>query len=384
MRFLIVCSAFPPASIYGGTPLTAFGLAKGLLDLGQEVLVLTTNANGAANLNVPLSQITLFNGVPVIYQPRWGSNAYFWSPALARCLKELGPGFDLALVRGNWGYINLAASRILHGKVPFFLYPEGIFDPWAFRYHYYKKVFYWHLIEKCNYRRAAAIIALTKTEAEQVKQTKIQGPVEVIPNGVFLEEFDRKVVHNNYPYTEKLNRPVILYLGRIHLKKGIDILIEAINIIPQKSRPLLVIAGDGDKGHEKNLRHKVARLNLAEDVLFTGFVTGEEKLFLLKNCSMLALPSKSEGLPHAVLEGMACRKPVIITPWCNLPEVQAWEAGLLVSEDAQSIAQAIQRLLNDGPLREKMGQNGYALVKRQFTWKAVAEKTHNFAEIFIQ
>ncbi len=381
MRILIVCPAFPPAFIYGGTPLTAFGLAKGLQDLGQEVLVVTTNANGADNLEVALSRVISYAGVPVIYHPRWGRNSYFYSPALGRYLKELGPRFDLALVRGNWGYINLTACRSLSGKMPVFLYPEGIFDAWAFRHHYYTKTIYWHLIEKYNYKRATGVIALTRPEAEQIKIMGIAVPIEIIPNGVFLEEFEGQ---GNCVGLEqhKTGRPLVLFLGRLHLKKGIDILLKAISLIALESRPLLVIAGEGDKKYKEQLKDLVWKLGIEKDVMFAGLVTGEKKLYFLKKCAILVLPSRSEGLPVAVLEAMACRKPVVITPQCNLPEVAQWQAGFVVDGEAGSIAAAINKLVTCDSLQARMGKNAYALVKARFTWSVIAQQSiEYFAQI---
>jgi glycosyltransferase involved in cell wall biosynthesis len=383
MRILVACPAFPPAYSYGGTPMTAFGLAKGLQDLGQEVLVLTTDANGREDLPETPGRLTTFSGVPVIYHHRWGKNPYFWAPGLAGNLKRLASCFDLALVRGNWSYINLAASRTLSGAVPVFLYPEGTFDPWAFRHHRAKKVLYWHLVENRNYRQAATIIALTGSEAQQVKRMGIPGPVEVIPNGVFLSDFAETAFPRTstdiYQGKRRGDRRVVLYLGRIHLKKGIDTLVAALKIIPREERPLLVIAGHGDRWYENKIKNQVLDLQLTEDVLFTGMVTGAEKFRLLKSSDLLILASRSEGLPHAVLEGMAARKPVIITPACNLPEVEERQAGFVIPEDAAMLAGVIRRLAADPRLREKMGENGYNLVQDRFTWEAVAVKTLELA-----
>lgn len=382
MRFLLVCPAFPPAAGYGGTTLSALGLARGLRQQGHEVLVLTTDADGAANLSVPVGRITSFEGVPVLYHHRWGQNAYFWCRGLARSLQTLAPEFDVALVRGNWGYINLAAARFLYPRVPLVIYPEGSFDPWAFRHRGWKKVIYWRLIEKLNYRRAAAVIALTRKEAEQLKGMKIKAPVEVIPNGIFPEEFDREVAIRGAAarYLGQATRPMLLYLGRLHPKKGIDTLIAAMGLIPAPSRPLLLIAGAGEQGYELTLKNMVEELRLSEDIFFTGPVAGDEKLSLLKASSILVLASRGEGLPLAVLEGMAAGKPVVITPGCNLPEVEEWQAGVVVEGKAGTIAGAVQGLLRDETRRRCMGENARALVNSRFTWSAVAQKTAAFAE----
>jgi glycosyltransferase involved in cell wall biosynthesis len=386
MRLLIVCPAFPPAYIYGGTPLTAYGLAKGLINQGHEVLVLTTNANGDANLTVPLGIRTLFDGVPVLYHPRWKANPFFFASGLADNLRDWGSRYDIALLRGNWQYINLVGSWMLHKKIPFLIYPEGTFDPWAWAYRRVKKRIYWHLIEKHNYQRAAGIVALTQNEARQVKAIGIKPPVKVILNGIFIEDFENKISGGSFDckYAAWLKRPVALFLGRIHVKKGIDLLIKALALIHKDSRPILIIAGSGDKGYEEILKNQIRVSELEEDILFTGMVTGEEKLYLLQRSTIFVLPSKSEGLPLAALEAMACKKPVILTPWCNLPEVEQWQAGFTVENAPPKIAGAIKQMLTNKTWREKMGENAYTLIKQKFSWESVARQTVEFAERILE
>ncbi|HAY21123.1 MAG TPA: hypothetical protein DCY27_02940 [Desulfobacterales bacterium] len=388
MKFLHITGVFPPAFGYGGVPLAAFGLAHGLMELGYDNLVLTTDANGSKRLPVISGQLTQYQDVPVIYTHRWGCNPYFYSPSLAERLRESVREFDLALVRGNWGYINLLARMHLPGlNVPYILYPEGTFDAWAMLQKRWKKLPYWHLIEKYNYHQAAGAVALTEAEYHQTKEYVPQISVEVIPNGINLADFypapDYGELAQRFP--DLADRPFILFLSRLHYKKGLDVLFEALAEFlnsGQKSDqlPRLVVAGAGDQTFENNLRSQVAQLGLADQVKFTGMVTGLDKLCLLHHCSFLMLPSRSEGLPVAVLEALACAKPVIITPQCNLPEVAEAGAGLIVHLEPSVLAQGIYRMWKNSEERQVMGERAKKLIEDKFTWSSVAEKTVQFCQ----
>jgi hypothetical protein len=113
MRFLCISAVFPPAVHYGGIPPIVFGVAEALISLGHTCQVIATDAGGESNLSVPLDKPTVYKGVPVIYTPRWRQNSYFFAPHLIRHLKTLAPQYDVALVYGGWGYINLAARLTL-------------------------------------------------------------------------------------------------------------------------------------------------------------------------------------------------------------------------------------------------------------------------------
>jgi glycosyltransferase involved in cell wall biosynthesis len=389
LRFLCVSAVFSPAFDYGGIPHIVQGLAEALISLGHPCQVLATSAGGARNLPVKLEEPTAYEGVPIIYTQRWRNNSYFYAPFLRKHLEALAPAYDIALVSGGWGYINMAARLTLPDSgLPYVVNPQGLFDPWAFRHKYLKKLLYWHLVEKRNYARAAGIVAMTDTEAAQIKGYVNEVPVRTIPNGVNLKHFQRLLgreeLERSFP--PLADSPYILFISRLHPKKGLDLLFPAfqrlLNLCRKEDspQPNLVVAGDGEQKYKRDLENLVQRLKIANHVMFTGLVTGDAKLALLQHCSFMVLPSRGEGLPMAVLETMACRKPVIITPGCYVPEVGRTGAGLEVELEVEPLAQAMRRLWNNPGLRREMGEKALTLVREKFTWEKVAKQTVQFCD----
>jgi glycosyltransferase involved in cell wall biosynthesis len=389
MRFLLISEAFLPAFHYGGLPQTVFGMAEALIALGHPCLVIATNAGGDFNLPVQLDNLIFYHGVPVIYTARWRQNSFFYAPNLIRHLKNLASEYDVGLVRGNWGYINLASRLILPKlSLPYFLSPEGIFDPWAFHHNYFKKLPYWHLVEKWNYAKATGIVALTDKEAALTRQRVPGVAVRVIPNGINLDHFypapGKEELGRFFP--QLANHPYILFLSRLHPKKGLDVFFPAFRSFLEGCLrkdglcPYLVAAGEGDEKYKDELTRMTRQLNLGDRILFTGMVTGQAKLALLHHCAFMVLPSRSEGLPLAVLEALACGKPVILTPDCNIPSVAQAGAGLEVALEAEPLAAAMTRLWNEADSRLEMSEKALKLVEAKFSWERVARETVRFCE----
>lgn len=391
MRFLHICSVFPPAFTYGGLPQTAFGLAAALKQQGHENLVLTTDADGRRRLPVPSDCLTEFKGLEVIYARRWRHNPYFYSPSLSRHIKQRAANFDIALVRGNWDYNNWTARRNLTEMgIPYLLYPEGIFEPWAMKRRRLKKMVYWRLIEKINYAHASGVVALTREESRQVKLFVKSAQVEVIPNGIDVDIYhpNKDGNFNDMEFSGLGRRKFILFLSRLHVKKGLDILIPAFGkflsyLTNPDDAPVLVVAGTGADSYVQKLKQIAGAAGVGSQIFFPGLVSGMNKLSLLQNCSFMVLPSRSEGLPVAPLEAMACGKPVMVTRNCNLPEIEEAEAGLLVDFSQEALAQAMWKLWLNEDQRRIMGERAINLIKAKFTWPRVAEQTVAFCRRII-
>jgi glycosyltransferase involved in cell wall biosynthesis len=391
LRFLHISSVFPPAFAYGGVPQAAFGLAAGLKQQGHENLVLTTDADGRGRLLVPSECLTEFKGLEVIYARRWRQNPYFYSPSLSRHIKQRAANFDIALVRGNWGYINWTVrSNLTEMGIPYLLYPEGTFDPWAIKRRRLRKMVYWRLIEKINYAHASGVVALCREEYNQVKIFVKSAQVEIIPNGIDLDIYHPNMDGNfsNMEFPGLGRRKFILFLSRLHVKKGLDILIPAFGkflnyLTNTDDSPVLVVAGTGADSYVQKLKEIAGAAGVGSQIFFAGLVSGIDKLSLLQNCSFMVLPSRSEGLPMAPLEGMACGKAVIVTRNCNLPEIEEAEAGLLVDFSQEAMAQAMRKLWLNENQRRIMGERAVNLIKAKFTWPRVAEQTVAFCRRII-
>jgi poly(glycerol-phosphate) alpha-glucosyltransferase len=314
-----------------------------------------------------------------------GPRAFGYSPALRRRLEQISP--DLAHVHGLWMYPSLACLN-WHRRSgrPFLISPRGMLDSWALATSRWKKNLAGWLYEKSHLRSASCLHALCESEARAIRAYGLENPICVIPNGIDLPEL-RTVecgVRNSLwgNGVVQAGAKVLLYLGRIHPKKGLVNLLRAWAAIQRtedggrrREEWVLAIAGWDQGGHEKELRVLSAECGIEKSVVFLGPQFGEDKAACYRACDGFILPSFSEGLPMVVLEAWASAKPVLMTPECNLPEGFAAEAALSVKPSPQSIKEGLIRFfqMNDAS-RQAMGQRGRALVAERFTWPKVAQE----------
>lgn len=267
---------------------------------------------------------------------------------------------ELIHVHGIWSDSQWAAAQIQAKKgIPVVVSPRGMLDPWAVQNSAWKKRLVEKLFARNALEKATCIHALCRSEADAVRQYGLKNPIAVLPNAVELPKLTDKTTHE---------KKTLLFLGRIHPKKGLKELIEAWNQTPSDWQ--LKIAGWDDGGHEAGLKSIAG-----ESVEFIGPQHGEAKDRLLRSVDAFILPSFSEGLPMSVLEAWSYRLPVLMTDFCNLPEGFEAEAAIRIEPDADSIAAGLKQLfsLPDSGLND-LAVNGRKLVEARFTWPKVAEQ----------
>ena len=219
-------------------------------------------------------------------------------------------------------------------------------------------------------RRIAAVIGLTAPEVEEARSAwdsfGATAQFAVVPNGVNADEFAQLSGRESFRARYGLGDALIcLFFGRLHARKGVDILARAFR---QANVPgaRLVIAGP-DEGMLATLQA------LADDrIVLTGYLAGADRLAALAAADVFALPATGEGLSMAALEAMAAGVPVILSPGCNLPEAADSGAGLIVAPEVEPLAAALRALLTDADRRAQMGSAGRGLVRQRFTWTQVA------------
>lgn len=318
-----------------------------------------------------------------------GPGALGFSPDL---LPALDPKTDLLYAATLWKYPSWAALKWAErsGK-PMMVAPHGSLDPWALKNAAWKKRIAAALFKKRQLRKAACLRALCHSEAGAFRAYGLKNPIAIIPNGVeLLEELkgERLKVKG-----ESEGKKTLLFLGRIHPKKGLANLIRAFarsqgSRVEGREPWRLMIAGWDQGGHEAELMQLCKELGMrverrassgeyqqreSAEVLFHGPAFGDEKKVLLRNADAFVLPSFSEGLPMAVLEAWAYGLPVVMTPECNLPEGFTSDAAIQIEAESESIAQGLNTLfsMSDADLRT-MGAKGRSLVQERFTWQRVA------------
>ena len=366
---------------WGGPPIVVSELALELTGQGTHCEVVTTHGYrvGQARRLLPAAPAP---GVPVHnFDAGFGLAARTWtgySRELFRFLRDRAAGFDLIHIHEIWhfpAYAAVCAAR-RHG-VPYVFTIHGELSDWGLRQKAVKKRIYRFFVLDRMLREAGALHAITRAEKEQVRKLGFETPVLIAPNGIEQPGFEalpspQKLVQR---FPELEGKRVVLFLGRLHPKKGLDILARSFSRIAGRfDDAMLLVVGPDKFGTRKNMEAILGSKGLLDRTVFTGLLTGEDKLAALRCADVFVLPSHSDVLGIAVLEAMAARLPVIITTGCEFPEVSEQQAGLVVEADEASIAGAMSRLLADADLRRDMGRQGHALVTERYTWPAAAAK----------
>ena len=249
-------------------------------------------------------------------------------------------------------------------------------DPWAMRQKTWKK----RLALTLGYRRmlndAAFLHFLNADERALAERLHLNSPTRVLPNGIFLEELDPLPEKGAFraAHPELAGARLVLFLSRLHYKKGLDFLADAFAIVGREFADAHLVVAGPDDGAKASFESQIARLGIADRVHLVGPIYAAQKLAALRDCDCFCLPSRQEGFSLAVTEAMACEAPVVISTECHFPEVKEFGAGIIAELNAAAIAAAIASVLRDPAAARQMGQNGRNLVVSRFTWPKVAKE----------
>jgi glycosyltransferase involved in cell wall biosynthesis len=279
---------------------------------------------------------------------------------------------EVVHLHGLWqGHTRRSASAARAASVPYLIAAHGMAEPWALRHKRWKKRIYLALVEARNLRRASCLHALSRPEIDHLRRIAPCTPVCFVPNGVDLDPF------NNLPARAELearcpelvDKFVLLFFSRVHVKKGLDLLADAMSrVAPAFPQLHLVIAGKDD-GALSPFCDRMAEFGLTRRMTYLGHVSGGRARQVWAAADAFVLPSYSEGFSMAILEAMACRLPSLITIPCHFPEAAAAGAAVVVSPDSTSVTRGLQELLErTHEERASLGENGRHLVESHYTW----------------
>ena len=283
---------------------------------------------------------------------------------------------DVVHVHGLWQRHSLTTCLLArrHSK-PLVISAHGMLEPWALRNKSWKKWPYSLFVERPNLKHAAVLRALTVTEVDNYRRFGLSNPVVIIPNAV---ETGPKVSPNLFlsSWPELRGRRIVLYLSRIHYKKGVDILAKAwATIAAQFPDAHLVIAGPDFEATKSTVEQIVKDHSIGHRVTFTGPVYGDLKASLFSSASLFVLPSHSEGFSLAILESLAAGVPVIITKECYFPEVATSGSGWIISPNVHELECSLREALelSTSDLNGR-GQCGFQLVRDKYSWSQVGRQ----------
>jgi glycosyltransferase involved in cell wall biosynthesis len=289
-----------------------------------------------------------------------------------RQLSQLIAGGDILHIHGLWQAPSLGGGWLARRhSIPYVVSAHGMLEPWALHHRRWKKSIYASLIERSTLAGAACLRALTQAEADDYRRFGLSNPIAIIPNGVEVRQANPEAFLDAFP--ELRGFRIILFLGRIHYKKGPDLLVRAWKQIAEQFPDVrLVFAGNDSEGTEATIKRLAMHLAIAGRITFTGFLRGDLKWSALAASSIFVLPSHSEGFSVAIVEALGSARPVVITPQCHFPEVAEQQCGWIVDPDCESLATALTKALHaPHEILEEMGARGRGLVRKRCSWDAI-------------
>ncbi len=373
-----VLHVIPSVSLKDGGPSHALHLmTRELSQAGIQIDVATTDADGGINrLDVPLNGPVEQDGARFFYFRRQ-TQFYKMSLPMTEWLSQHIREYDLVHIHALFSYSSSAAAhQAIENDVPYIVRPLGVLNRWgrANRRRLFKRLSL-RFVERRILQNAAAIHYTSEQEQREAEEIGVSTRAAVIPLGIDTAEFDVLPAPDRFyeRFTVAADRQIILFLSRLDKKKGLDLLLPAFaEVHRQHPTALLALAGSGDDGFVNGLHALAEQLGVARQVVWLGFLSGQNKLSAMAAASVFALPSYSENFGIALVEALAAGLPCVLSDQIGIaPDVEASGAGLVTSCEVASLTSALQRLLADAALRAQLSDNAKRLAQQRYSLGAM-------------
>lgn len=354
------------------------GPAKALLEMcaylnrcGHQTCIYTTDFDGDGGRALDSSG-QKYN-VEVKFFPVRAPRYFKFSPAFAAALRRDIGNFDIVHINSLYMFPStIAAHYARRSGKPYIVRPHGTLDPYIYARHRKTKYLYELLFERRNLRHAAAVHFTSLEEMQLASSLGLRFRGVVVPLGVKLSHecmpAAREKLGEWYPETR--GKKIVLYLGRLNFKKGLDLVAKAMGTICRTRTDIhLLLAGPDDEGYGSKVATWLQTEGAIANTTFAEMLIGERKAAALQGSDVMVLPSYSENFGNAVVEAMASGLPVIISNKVNIwREVAAAGAGVVINCSPQELGDAILAVVDDPLARKRYGERGEQLVAERFTW----------------
>ncbi|MFX0132363.1 MAG: glycosyltransferase [Candidatus Hodarchaeota archaeon] len=383
MKILHVIPSYEPAWIFGGTVTATSQLCRALARKGVDVTVYTTDADGkGGHLYLPINRPIEVGGVKVWYfNCDFGVKKAFFSRHLSNKLKETITYFDLVHVSSIWQWMQQTVYYICkRKKIPYIVTPHSSLQKSSFYAvgpHLTKKL-YWKYFGQRTIKAASGIHLLCKGERDESEIFLNFTPSFIVPNGIDINKYkysENKKIQLRKSMKISNKAMVLLFLGRIHPIKQIELVIRSLPYIFQNRKEyFLIIAGPvEDKSYFKFLKKISNKLQLNENIIWKGPIDNTEVSSFYSASDILILPSKSEGISMTIIEAMASSLPVLISNRvANYYEVDIDKAGIVVQPYFESVREALIKIFTKPYLLKEMSQNARISTVKRYRIEKVA------------
>ncbi len=389
MRILHVIPSVAP--IRGGPSLAVLAMVKALQSQGIKTEIATTNDNGADLLDVSLQKCIEYQQVPVWFFPRFSPNInfireYAFSYEFTKWLWHNISTYDLVHIHALFSYPSTAAMTIARlKKVPYIVQPHGLLCKWSLQQHTYKKKIYFHLIEKANLNSSQALNFTSQSEQQDFFLLGLNVPNFVLPLGLSATKpipDARQRLHQHLKIPS--NETVILFLSRLHPKKGLNCLIPALGKLSHH-RFTFIIAGNGSPEYETEVKSLISSNQIHNVTYLVGFVQDEFKDILMQGSDLFVLTSYSENFGIVILEALAAGLPLLLTPGVALASVvQEHQVGYITELDVSAIASTLEQFLTNPQAAKDMSLRARQLVSDKYSWEHISTKLQEIYADIIQ
>jgi glycosyltransferase involved in cell wall biosynthesis len=358
-------------------------LAKSLSEFGHQVTVCTTDRGNPASQQLSGDYFSkLFSNGIEYYAFPVNVAPILYSRLMKTWIDHNIPNYHIAHIHSLYRFpVTYAARRAWRAGVPYIIRPHGSLDPFLYKQSQYNLIFkriFERLFDIPNLHHAAAIQYTTKEEAERTEFLRLRGKPVIIPNGINPESFRILPAKGLFRNRLGLNSqtPLILFLGRINFKKGLDLLVPSFSTVAKAyPKARLAIVGPDNEGYKTKVRHWCNEQGIEDKTLFADYISLEEVKQAYIDADVFVLPSYTENFGMTVVEAMACGCPVVISNQVNIwREVQAFGAGLVTKLDPRALADAIIQILKDKTVAREMGRLGRSAVMENYSWPNIAEQ----------
>ena len=375
MNKILLVSNYYSSYISAGTSKRTRELKKGLSKLGWKCKVLTIKRK-----SLPLSKeqdnsdITTIKTLSEKYPIPFINNLK---------ILDLIRSSDVVHIIDHWSVLNLTCVILcLLSKTPYIYSPCGALKPEG-RNIFIKKIYnllFLNLISS----NASFFFAITKKELKEIKFiTKSNVQIILLPNGIWKESKKKLIKKSNQNYS-KLNVPskYILFVGRLSIIKGPDILLEAFIKSKIKNEHHLIFAGPDENMKEKMEKY-INKFANDKKVLFLGNVSSTERDFLMKNAIITVIPSRKEAMSMVALETSLVGTPFLASEFCGLDDFEENYSGYICECDPISISKKLDTLLGNLDSIKAVGKNAQDYVLSHYSWESIIEKMNLYLNILI-
>jgi len=377
MKILHCVASLAPR--HGGPTVAVLGMVRAQREQGIDAVILSSDDDVGGHLEVPLRQWIEHEGVPVLFLRRVTARqhtlvGFTYTPEYPAWLREHLNEYDFVHVHTVFSHPANAAMRACRkAEVPYCVRPLGQLCHWSLQQRRLVKQMQLALFTRRNIDAARFIHCTSDMEVRETASEGFRSPCEVLPHGIVMPPRlpDARESLRNL-LAVPADRPVLVFMSRVHPKKGIELLLESAAALRESFE--LVIVGTGDSDYVAGLKRQVSK-SLVEHVHWLGFKEGDDKWRVLQGADLFVLPSHSENFGIAVLEAIACGLPVVISDQVALQdEVKKHQLGRVVPLEIKSLTEAISGLLAAPAERAAISARATATATEHFSWQAAARR----------